>query len=113
MTEDKADKALRKVIINLVPQEKYGQPVEDKDILKIDISNKLKEGKYYCLNEIRVERENVGYSIKYVPFNRLLQFKDSVENLLDATIVNSKQRESLQKLLDAAFYSSENFDAGI
>ena len=113
MTEDKADKALRKVIINLVPQEKYGGPVEDKDILKIDISNELKEGKYYCLDEIKVDSRNVGYSIKYVPFNRFLQFKDSVENLLDATIVNSKQRESLQKLLDTAFYSSENFDAGI
>lgn len=113
MTEDKADKALRKVIINLVPQEKYGGPVEDKDILEIDISNKLKEGKYYCLDEIKVDRGNVGYSIKYVPFNRLLGFKDSVESLLDATIVNSKQRESLQKLLNTAFYASENFDAGV
>lgn len=113
MTEDKADKALRKVIINIVPQEKYGGPVEDKDILEIDISNKLKEGQYYCLDEIKVERDNLSYSIKYVPFNRFLRFKDSVENLLDATIVNSKQRESLQKLLNTAFYASENFDAGI
>lgn len=113
MTEDKANKALRKVIISLVPQEKADGPVSDKDMVKIDISDNLQDGTYYVLRKIEADYGTYNTSISYVPFEVYEQFKDSVENLLDATIVNSKQRESLQKLLNTAFYSSENFDAGI
>lgn len=104
MTEDKADKALRKVIINLVPQEKYGGPVSDEDLVQIDISGRLKEGTYYCLENIKADYGTYGKTIRYIPFEEHEQFKREVECILDATIVNSKQRESVQKLLNSAFY---------
>ena len=113
MTEDKADKALRKVIINLIPQEKYGGPVVEDDLLKIDISDKLEEEKNYCLESIKVDYENYGNTLSYVPFGDYMQFKIAVENILDATIINSKQRESIQKLLDDAFYTSKKFEAAV
>lgn len=113
MTEDKANKALRKVIISLAPQEKADGPVSDKDTVKIDISDNLQDGTYYALRKIEVDYGTYNTLISYVPFEVYEQFKDSVENLLDATIVNSKQRESLQKLINTAFYSSTNFDANI
>lgn len=112
MTENKADKALRKVIINLIPQEKYGGPVVEDDLLKIDISDKL-DDKHYCLENIKINYEDYGDTLSYIPFEDYRQFKIAVENILDATIVNSKQRESIQKLLNNAFYNSEKFDAVI
>jgi hypothetical protein len=109
MTEDKADKALRKVIINLIPEEYSGKPIPNDVIVSIDISDKLKEGKYYCLESIKAEYETHENMIGYIPFAEYEQFKKAVENILDATIVNTKQRESIQKLLENAFYNTPRF----
>lgn len=106
MTEDKAVKALRKVIINLRPADTADGPILAEDLLRIDISDKLEKGKYYCLENIQTEDRNYSNSVPYIPFDNYKQFRDSVENILDATIVNGKQRESIQKLLDQAFWSA-------
>lgn len=113
MTEDKADKALRKVIINLVPHGLYGGPVLEENIYKIDITDSLPEGELLCLDDIKVQRGEYSQTIRYIPWQDHEQFKSAVENILDATIVNSKQRESIQKLLNAAFYTSIKFDAAL
>lgn len=113
MTEDKAEKALRKVIINLIPEEYHGGPIPEDAITKIDISDKLEEGKYYCLGSIKTEYETHGNTIGYVPFAEYEQFKNAVENILDATIVNAKQRDSVQKLLNNAFYNTPRFGSAV
>lgn len=63
MTEDKAEKALRKVIINLIPEEYSGRPIPDGVTTEIDISDKLEEGKYYCLESIKAEYKTHGNTI--------------------------------------------------
>lgn len=113
MTEDKANKALRKVIINLIPEEYAGKPIPEGVITQIDISDKLEDGKYYCLDSIDAEYETHSNRIGYVPFEDYSQFKTAVETLLDATIVNAKQRESVQKLLDRAFYTGPRFGGSV
>ena len=113
MTEDKAEKALRKVIINLIPEEYHGGPIPEDAITKIDISDKLEEGKYYCLENIKTEYETHGNTIGYIPFAEYEQFKNAVENILDATIVNAKQRDSVQKLLNNAFYNTPRFGGAV
>lgn len=113
MTEDKAEKALRKVIINLIPQRLYGGPVLEENLLKIDISDYLPQDEFFCLHSISSDHGNNGYDVRYLPWQDYSQFKSAIENILDATIVNSKQRESIQKLLDAAFYTSVKFEASV
>lgn len=113
MTEDKAVKALRKVIINLIPEEYHGGPVPTDVVIPIDISDKLEDGKYYCLENIQTEYETHKNTISYVPYAEYEQFKKAVENILDATIVNTKQRESIQKLLNNAFYNAPRFGGAV
>ena len=113
MTEDKAVKALRKVIVNLIPEEYSGKPIPNDVIVPIDISDKLEEGKYYCLESIKAEYETHENTIGYIPFVEYEQFKKAVENILDATIVNMKQRESIQKLLNNAFYNAPRFGVAV
>lgn len=113
MTEDKAVKALRKVIVNLVPEEYSGRPIPEDVTTKIDISDKLEEGKYYCLESIQAEYETHKNTISYVPYAEYEQFKKAVENILDATIVNTKQRDSIQKLLNNAFYNAPRFGSAV
>lgn len=113
MTEDKAEKALRKVIINLIPQGKSGGPIAEEDLFRIDVSDKLIDGRHYCLHSIQADYGTYGTEISYVSWDDYNQFKIAVENILDATIVNSKQRDSIQKLLDNAFYTSKKFEAAI
>lgn len=113
MTEDKAVKALRKVIVNLIPEEYSGKPIPNDVIVAIDISDKLEEDKYYCLESIKVEDETHGNTIGFVPYAEYEQFKKAVENILDATIVNTKQRDSIQKLLNNAFYNAPRFGGAV
>ena len=113
MTEDKAVKALRKVIVNLIPEEYSGKPIPNDVIVPIDISDKLEEGQYYCLESIKAEYETHENTIGYIPFVEYEQFKKAVENILDATIVNMKQRESIQKLLNNAFYNAPRFGGAV
>lgn len=111
MAEDKAEKALRKVIINLTPSEYLGKPVPIEAQVQIDISDKLDNNKLYYLESIEVDYKNMtGKTISYVSYEDFSNFKEKVENILDAAIVNSKQRESLQKLLNSAFYDDTRFD---
>lgn len=111
MTEDKAEKALRKVIINLTPSEYLGSPVPIGAQVQIDISDKLDNSKLYYLESIKVDYKNMnGKTISYVSYEDYSNFKEKVENILDAAIVNAKQRESLQKLLNSAFYDDTRFD---
>lgn len=113
MTEDKAVKALRKVIVNLVPEEYSGRPIPEGVTTEIDISDKLEEGKYYCLESIQAEYDTHENTIGFVPYAEYEQFKKAVENILDATIVNTKQRESIQKLLNSAFYNAPRFGGAV
>lgn len=105
MTEDKAAEALRKVTINLKPIEYQHGVTPDDVITMIDISDKL-DDKRYCLDSICVEEGGYGNITRYVPFDQYQQFKREVENILDATIVNAKQRESIQKILNNAFFNT-------
>lgn len=113
MTEDKVEKTLRKVIVNLIPEEYSGKPIPNDVIVSIDISDKLEEGKYYCLESIKVEYDTHGNTIGFVPYAEFEQFKKAVENILDATTVNSKQRESIQKLLNKEFFSTPRFGGAV
>lgn len=113
MTEDKAVKALRKVIVDLIPDEYAGKPIPDGVITQIDISDKLEDGKYYCLDSIEVSYETYDNRIGFVPYAEYEQFKKAVENILDATIVNAKQRDSIQKLLNNAFYNAPRFGGAV
>lgn len=114
MTENKAsDKALKKVIINLTPSEYLGKPVPNDAPIKIDVSDKLDPEKFYYLDNIKIDYGEYGKTMAYVSYEDYSSFKEKVENILDATIVNSKQRESLQKLLNNAFYDSTKFDCMI
>lgn len=113
MTEDKAAKALRKVIVNLVPDEYHGGPIPNDVIVSIDISDKLEDGKYYFLESIKAEYETHTNTIGFVTYAEYEQFKKAVENIIDATIVNTKQRDSIQKLLDAAFFNSQRFGGNV
>lgn len=111
MTENKADKALKKVIINLTPSEYLGKPVPIEAQVQIDISDKIDAEKFYYLDNIKVNYKNeTGKTVSYVSYEDYSRFKEKVENILDAAIVNAKQRESLQKLLNSAFYDSSRFD---
>lgn len=113
MSEDKAVKALRKVIVNLIPEEYRGVPVPNDVVVAIDISDKLEEGEHYCLENIKVEYDTNGNTIGFVPYAEFEQFKSAVENILDATIVNAKQRDSIQKLLNNAFYNTPRFGGAV
>lgn len=113
MTEDKAVKSLRKVIVNLIPEEYAGKTIPENVITEIDISDKLEDGKYYCLDSIKVKYETHDNTIGFVPYAEFEQFKCAVENILDATIVNTKQRESIQKLLMDAFYNSPKYHSAV
>lgn len=113
MTEDKAVKALRKVIVNLVPEEYSGKPIPNDVVVPIDISDKLEEDKYYCLYNIEAKYNTHENTIGYVPFAEYEQFLKAVENILDATIVNTKQRSSIQKLLNNAFYNASRFGGAV
>lgn len=111
MTDNKADKALKKVIINLAPEEKFGKPITDDEITRVDITDKIDQSKTYYLENIRVDYENYGKDVSYVTYIEFQSFKEKVENILDATIVNAKQRESIQKLVDQAYYSGAKYDS--
>lgn len=113
MTEDKAEKALRKVIINLIPEEYRGGPIPNDVVVSIDISDKLEDGKYYCLENIQTEYETHENTIGYIPYAEYERFKSAVENILDATIVNAKQRDSIQKLLNDAFFNAQRFGGAV
>ena len=113
MTEDKAVKALRKVIVNLIPEEYLGKPIPNDVIVSIDISDKLEEGKYYCLESVEAKYDTHENTIGFVPYAEYEQFKKAVENILDATIVNAKQRDSIQKLLDNAFFNVPRFGRAV
>ena len=114
MADNKADKALKKVIINLTPSEYLGKPVPIEAQVQIDISDKLDANKFYYLENIQVDYKNMtGKTMSYVSYEDYSNFKEKVENILDAAIVNAKQRESLQKLLNSAFYDGTRFDCMI
>lgn len=113
MTEDKAVKALRKVIVNLIPEEYSRGPIPNDVVVAIDISDKLEEGKYYCLESIKAEYDTHENMIGFVPYAEYEQFKKAVENILDATIVNAKQRDSVQKLLNNAFFNTPRFGGAV
>lgn len=108
MTEDKADKALRKVIISLTPSDWLGKAIPAGAPIEIDISDKLDDNKYYYLSGIKAKYETIADKrFNYVSGEVYMHFKKQVEDILDATIVNAKQRESLQKLLENAFSNSQ------
>lgn len=110
MADNKADKALKKVIINLAPEEKFGEPIMEDELTQIDISDELDLSKTYFLTSIKIDSSDYVHSVHYVPFREFEDFKEKVENILDATIVNAKQRESIQKLLNQAYYSGNKYD---
>ena len=108
MTEDKADKALRKVIISLTPSDWLGKAIPAGPPLKIDVSDKLDDHKYYYLSGIKAKYDVIAdRKFSYISSEVYMHFKKQVEDILDAAIVNAKQRESLQKLLDNAFSNSQ------
>ena len=113
MAENKVATTLRKVIINFVPEEYAGKPISEGVIKQIDISDKLENGKYYCLYSVQAKYDTHESEITYIPFEDYNQFKIEVENILDATIVNAKQRESVQRLLDQAFYGRGQYGGAV
>lgn len=111
MADNKADKALKQVIINLAPEEKFGEPILEDELIKVDITDKLDPSKFYFIVSAKVDYGEYGRNVTYVSFKEFQDFKEKVENILDATIVNAKQRESIQKLLNQAYYSGAKYDS--
>lgn len=97
MTENKADKALKKVIINFTNQP-AGLVSSEDEMIKIDISDKLPDG--YYLDSITVDRgDNNSHSIGFMERDWLRSIADDIDIILDATLVNTKQRESVGQLI--------------
>lgn len=104
MTKNKAEKALKKVIINFSKDDSpIEHPVLDDDMVKVDVTDKLSDG-YYCFEGIRIEYGGGGMTKYYISGEMFDHFKASVEQILDAVIVNTKQRESVQGLLSKAYW---------
>lgn len=97
MTEDKADKALRKVIINFTNKPFNLVNTED-ELVKIDVSDQLPEG--YYLSYITVDRGGSNtHAIDFMEKDWLKSIANDIDTILDATLVNSKQRESVGTLI--------------
>lgn len=102
MTEDKADKALRKVIINFTNKPDAVVCSED-ELIKIDVSDQVPED--FHLSHITVDRGgNNRQSIDFIERDWLQAIKHDIDTVLDATIVNAKQRESVGRLVHQAIY---------
>lgn len=104
MTEDKAKEALRKVIINFSKNDSpIEHPIIEKDMVKVDVTDKVSDG-CCCFEGIRIEYGSSGMTKYYISCEAFENFKASVEQILDAVIVNTKQRESVQGLLNKAYW---------
>lgn len=103
MTEDKADKALRKVTINFTNKPFNLEVSSEDEMIKIDISDQLPEG--YYLDSITVDRggSNV-HSIGFMEWDWLRSIASEIDVILDATLVNTKQRESVGQLIKNCLY---------
>lgn len=108
MTEDKADKALRKVYINLIPAGYRESVMPDSALVKIDISDKLDDKTSYLFNGITVERGRHEITLSYIPYDQYLQFRDSIRNIIEASLVNSSQKDAVNELIDDAFYQNSH-----
>lgn len=98
MAEDKAEKALRKVIINLTNRPANVVCSED-DLVQIDITEQFPEEGYH-LAGITVDRgEGNRHTIEFVEADWLRGIVNDIDTVLDATLVNAKQRESVGQLI--------------
>ncbi len=102
MTEDKAEKALRKVIINFT-NKPYNVVLSEDDMIKIDVSDQLPKG--YYLGSITINRggSNV-HTIEFMEKEWLRYISNDIDTILDATLVNAKQRESVGQLIKQCIY---------
>lgn len=102
MTEDKAKKALRKVIINFT-NKPYNIVSSEDEMVKIDVTDQLPEN--YYLDSITIDRggSNV-HTIEFIERERLRSIADDIDTILDATLVNAKQRESVGQLIKQCIY---------
>ena len=104
MTENKADKALRKVTVNFINHPDTNCGSSDDSMTSVDISAYLPDRCYF--HSIDVTRdEKLVETIYFISRGDYEHFRREVENILDATIVNTKQRDSIQRLLTKAFLS--------
>ena len=102
MTEDKAEKALRKVTINFT-NKPYNIVSSEDEMIKIDISDQLPEG--YYLDSITVDRGGSNiHSIGFMESDWLRSIASDIDVVLDATLVNVKQRESVGQLIKSCLY---------
>ena len=98
MADNKAEKALKKVIINLTNKPANVACSED-ELVQIDITEQFPEKGYY-LAGITVDRgKGDRHTIEFVEADWLRRIADDIDTILDATLVNTKQRESVGKLI--------------
>lgn len=102
MTENKAEKALRKVIINFT-NKPYNVVSSEDEMIKIDVTDQLPNN--YYLDSITVDRggSNV-HTIEFMERDNLRRIADDIDTILDATLVNAKQRESVGQLIKQCIY---------
>ena len=74
--------------------------------IKVDISDKLDDKEYYIFNGITVERDGRENVLSYVPYGQYLEFRNSVRNIVEASLVNSSQKDAVNNLIDDAFYQT-------
>lgn len=102
MTENKADKALRKVYINFT-NKPFNLVSSEDEMVKIDITDDLPEG--YYLSSITVDRGGSNaHSIEFMERDWLRSILSDINTILDATLVNAKQRESVGSLIEQCIY---------
>ena len=102
MTEDKADKAVKKVIINFT-NKPFNVVNSDDELIKIDVTDELPDGYYF--SHITVDKGGTNcYSIDFIERGWLELIQHDIETILDATLVNAKQRESVGALITQCIY---------
>lgn len=102
MTEDKAEKALKKVTVNFT-NKPFNLVCSEDEMVKIDISNDIPDG--YYLDSITVDRGgNNTHSIEFMERDWLRSIMADINTILDATLVNAKQRESVGSLIEQCLF---------
>lgn len=103
MTENKADKALRKVIVNFTNKPTFNAVISEDEMIRVDITDKLPGECYF--SGITIDRgEGDTITLDFIYRGWLDSVVRDIDTVLDATLVNSKQRESVGKLIKQCIY---------
>lgn len=102
MTETKANKALKKVTLNFTNNPASLVCSED-ELVEIDITDQLPEN-YYLISATVDRGGTYTHTVEFMEKAWLKDIADEIDTILDATLVNAKQRESVGQLVKRAIW---------